>query len=82
MHESRNPLNAKAIGVPKGLKQFTAEDYALPFFKEEGFVRKHCPKCGEYYWTQNPEQETCGESSSDECGYYTFINNPATKKKL
>src|SRR5208283_1497361 len=63
------------------LKQFTAEDYALPFFKQEGFVRKHCPKCGEYYWTQNPEQETCGESSSDECGYYTFINNPATKKK-
>ena len=64
------------------MKQFTAEDYALPFFKQEGFVRKHCPKCGEYYWTQNPEQETCGESSSDECGYYTFINNPATKKSF
>jgi alanyl-tRNA synthetase len=64
----------------KGLKQFTAEDYDLPFFKEEGFVRKYCPKCGEYYWTQNPDQETCGESSSDECGYYAFINNPATKK--
>ncbi|MGA3059543.1 MAG: alanine--tRNA ligase [Candidatus Bathyarchaeia archaeon] len=62
------------------MKQFTAKDYALSFFKDEGFVRKHCPKCGEYYWTQNPEQETCGESSSDECGYYTFINNPATKK--
>ncbi len=64
------------------MKQFTAEDYALPFFKQEGFVRKHCPKCGEYYWTQNPEQETCGESSSDECGCYTFINNPATKKSF
>ena len=64
------------------MKQFTAEDYNLPFFKEEGFVRKLCPKCGEYFWTQNPEQETCGESSSDECGYYTFINNPATKKSF
>ncbi len=64
------------------MNQFRAEDYVLPFFKQEGFVRKHCPKCGEYYWTQNHEQETCGESSSDECGYYTFINNPATKKSF
>jgi alanyl-tRNA synthetase len=62
--------------------KFTAQDYALPFFKEEGFVRKHCPKCSEYYWTQNAEQETCGESSSDECGCYTFLGNPATKKKF
>ncbi len=63
-------------------KKFPAEAYALPFFKEEGFVRKHCPKCKEYYWTQNAQQETCGESSSDECGYYTFINNPATRRKF
>ncbi len=63
-------------------KTFPAEAYALPFFKEEGFVRKHCPKCGEYYWTQNAHQETCGESTSDECGYYTFINNPATKRSF
>jgi alanyl-tRNA synthetase len=56
--------------------------YALPFFKQEGFVRKHCPKCGEYYWTQNHEQETCGESTSDECGCYTFIGNPATKRSF
>ena len=63
-------------------KQFTEKDYALPFFKQEGFVRKLCPKCGEYYWTQNAQQETCGESTSDECGYYTFINNPATTKSF
>jgi alanyl-tRNA synthetase len=63
-------------------KTFPAEAYALPFFKQEGFVRKHCPKCGEWYWTQNQAQETCGESSSDECGCYTFINNPATKKSF
>ncbi len=56
--------------------------YALPFFKQEGFVRKRCPKCKEYFWTQNAKQETCGESTSDECGYYTFINNPATARKF
>jgi alanyl-tRNA synthetase len=62
------------------LKRFPAEEYALPFFKEEGFVRKLCPKCGEYFWTQNHEQETCGESTSDECGCYTFLGNPPTRK--
>jgi alanyl-tRNA synthetase len=63
-------------------KTFTEKDYALPFFKEEGFVRKLCPKCGEYFWTQNAQQETCGESGSDECGCYTFLGNPATTKKF
>jgi alanyl-tRNA synthetase len=63
-------------------KQFTEADYALPFFKQEGFVRKHCPKSGEYFWTQNAQQDTCGESGSDECGCYTFLGNPATNRKF
>lgn len=63
-------------------KRFPAEDYALPFFKQEGFIRKLCPKCGEYFWTQDTNRQTCGEAGSDECGYYTFINNPATSRKF
>ncbi len=63
-------------------KSFPAEAYALPFFKQEGFIRKKCPKCGEYFWTQDASMETCGESSSDECGCYTFIGNPAAKKRF
>ncbi len=63
-------------------KHFPAEDYALPFFKQEGFVRKLCPECGEYFWTQKENQETCGEAGSDECGFYTFIGNPATKRSF
>ena len=63
-------------------KTFTEADYSLPFFKQEGFVRKLCPKCGEYYWTQDAKQETCGESGSDECGCYTFLGNSATTKKF
>ncbi len=63
-------------------KRFPAEAYALPFFKEEGFIRKLCPQCGEYFWTQNAEMQTCGEAGSDECGFYTFIDNPATKRKF
>ncbi|MCL2173027.1 MAG: alanine--tRNA ligase [Candidatus Bathyarchaeota archaeon] len=63
-------------------KSFPAEAYELPFFKQEGFVRKRCLKCGEYFWTQDHGIETCGESSSDECGYYSFIGNPATSKRF
>jgi alanyl-tRNA synthetase len=63
-------------------KSFPPSAYELPFFKQEGFVRKLCPNCGENFWTQNQKQETCGESGSDECGSYTFIDNPATKKKF
>jgi alanyl-tRNA synthetase len=62
------------------LKQFPAEEYALPFFKEQGFVRKRCPTCGEYFWTQNREQENCGESTSDGCTCYTFLKDPPTRK--
>jgi alanyl-tRNA synthetase len=62
------------------LQGFPAEEYALPFFKQEGFVRKQCPKCGEYFWTQNREQETCGESTSEECAFYDFLGNPPTSR--
>jgi alanyl-tRNA synthetase len=46
------------------LKRFPAQEYTLPFFKEEGFVRKLCPKCREYFWTENPKLKTCGEKKS------------------
>ncbi len=62
------------------MKRFPAEEYALPFFKEQGFTRKRCPTCGEYFWTQNAEQENCGESTSDGCTCYTFLKNPPTRK--
>jgi len=63
-------------------KSFPAEAYNLPFFKQEGFIRKLCPQCGEHFWTQNAQIETCGEAGSDECGYYTFIGKPATRKSF
>jgi len=61
------------------LKQFPPEEYALPFFKEQGFKRKKCPKCKEYFWTQNADQETCGESTSEGCADYTFLKKPPTR---
>jgi len=62
------------------LKRFPAEEYSLPFFKESGYVRKLCPKCGGYFWTLIPDQKTCGEATSEGCAAYTFIDDPPTKK--
>lgn len=59
---------------------FPPEEYRLPFFKEVGYFRKRCPKCGQYFWTQSPKQETCGEARPEGCASYTFINNPPTHK--
>jgi alanyl-tRNA synthetase len=62
------------------MDKFPEEEYSLPFFKEMGYVRKLCPKCGEYFWTPNPDQETCGEATPEGCAFYTFINDPPTRK--
>ncbi len=48
----------------------------LNFFKEEGFVRKKCKKCGAYFWTKE-ERDTCNEYP---CSDYSFIGNPVGKK--
>ncbi len=61
-------------------RRFPESEYHVPFFDEAGYIRKHCPSCGEYYWTQNPDQPTCGESTPEGCATLTFINNPPTRK--
>ena len=63
------------------MEKFPASEYDLPLFKELGYVRKLCPKCGKYYWTPDPHQETCGEATSEGCASYSFINNPPTRKR-
>jgi len=64
------------------LKTFPENEYHLPFFDEQGYVRKKCPRCGEYFWTLNPDQELCGESTSAGCATYTFIGKPPTNRKF
>jgi alanyl-tRNA synthetase len=64
------------------LKQFPKEEYDLPFFKEQDYVRKLCPKCGEHFWTLLADQVTCGEATSEGCASYTFIDNPPTRRKF
>jgi len=52
------------------------DEFAIPFFKEEGFLRSKCESCGTFYWTQVADSKNCGDAP---CQEYTFIGNPPTK---
>lgn len=62
------------------MKRFPESEYHVAFFDETGYLRKHCPVCGEYFWTQNPDQKTCEESTPEGCAPLTFIQNPLTSR--
>ena len=54
------------------------KDYRVSLFREKGFDRRKCPKCGTWYWTLG-EHLTCGETP---CREYSFIGNPPTAKRF
>lgn len=58
--------------------QVDPREYELEFFKENGFVRKQCVKCGRYFWTVDPDRTVCGDSP---CVEYEFIGNPPTRRR-
>ncbi len=59
--------------------KFSAEEYETPFFLENEFERKKCRICGEFYWTQDPVKNTCGDAP---CQEYTFIGKPPTGRSF
>ncbi len=54
------------------------DEYQLDYFKENGFIRKQCPKCNNNFWTRDPEVEFCGDPP---CVTYSFIGAPVFKKE-
>jgi hypothetical protein len=71
-----NPLKVwPVMEEGRDLRRFPEKEYIVPFFKENDYVRKLCPKCKDYFWTQNPDQETCGEARPEGCAFHTFINH-------
>ncbi|MEM1983696.1 MAG: alanine--tRNA ligase [Candidatus Korarchaeum sp.] len=54
------------------------EPVDVGFLRSRGYVRRRCPKCGEYFWTLT-NRETCGEAP---CEPYTFIGNGISEKGL
>ncbi|MFQ6076608.1 MAG: alanine--tRNA ligase [Candidatus Bathyarchaeia archaeon] len=59
--------------------KFSEDEYRLPFFLEEGFIRRQCQACGGFFWTQNPDQDVCGDAP---CQEYTFISEPPTRRSF
>lgn len=55
------------------------EEYQLDYFKENGFVRRECERCGSHFWTTDPERVLCGDPP---CVPYTFIGNPILKEPM
>ncbi|RLG46221.1 MAG: alanine--tRNA ligase, partial [Thermoproteota archaeon] len=53
------------------------EELKIEFLTSRGYVRKKCPVCGEYFWTLDPDRETCGESP---CEPYSFIGRGLPRK--
>ncbi len=62
-------------------KQFAKEwkkHYQVEVFREKGFMRRTCPKCGKNFWTLDPERRLCGDPP---CENYGFIGKPITRQK-
>ena len=62
------------------MKRFPEKEYHVLFFDEVGYVRKLCPTCNVYFWTQNPDQKSCGEATPEGCSTQTFIGKPPTRR--
>jgi alanyl-tRNA synthetase len=49
------------------------EEYRLDYFEENGYHRKGCTECGDFFWTRDGTRSTCGEPP---CATYEFIDDP------
>ncbi|MBN2478487.1 alanine--tRNA ligase [Candidatus Micrarchaeota archaeon] len=52
--------------------------YDVKIFKEHGFTRQKCKKCGKHFWSSD-ERDYCADSS---CIGYEFIGDAPSPKKL
>lgn len=68
MPKKEHPLSSKV-----------EEELRLSFFREHGYHRKKCKICGDYFWTADPDRETCGEAP---CDPYKFIGGVKGVPKL
>jgi len=53
------------------------DEFDVPFFRENDFVRRRCQICGSYFWTQDHESVNCGDAP---CQDYTFIGSSPVNK--
>jgi len=61
------------------IESILKQECDLEFFHKNGYVRKKCKSCGNYFWTLNSSAELCGDQP---CVNFSFIENPSTKKSF
>lgn len=55
------------------------DEYQLDFFYNNGFVRKQCQNCGNFFWTRDLDRTTCGDAP---CDPYSFIGSPVFSREF
>jgi len=75
LSEKEMKLNVKAEASREPDKFFPTDT-----MREIGLERRHCPKCGTYFWSANPERTVCGEPMCE--GGYSFIGRKACAHKM
>ncbi|MCK4398834.1 MAG: hypothetical protein KAV25_07560, partial [Methanophagales archaeon] len=55
-----------------------SEEYDIEYFKENGFIRKKCKKCGSHFWTRDTDRNICGDAP---CEIYSFIGRPIFEER-
>jgi len=55
------------------------KEYDLKYFHENGYQRKKCKTCGDYFWTLDSKTEFCGDQP---CVQFNFIGNSPAKRPL
>ncbi|PSN84574.1 alanine--tRNA ligase [Candidatus Marsarchaeota G1 archaeon OSP_D] len=61
------------------LSEINPQAYIVDFFSERGFYRKRCSVCSSYFWTLDPNRQTCGDSPCEE---YKFFEREFIKKRM
>ena len=57
--------------------EISEKEFAVPFFKENGFIRKQCESCKSHFWTQRRDERYCGDSP---CVQYSFIGKSPARR--
>ena len=70
-------MNNHDQGVDVAREHEHEDEYNIKYFKENGFVRKECKKCGSGFWTRDRDRDTCGDAP---CEIYSFIGAPLFKE--
>jgi len=61
------------------IESILKQECDLQFFHDNGYIRKKCKSCGDYFWTLDSNTELCGDQP---CVKFSFIRGNVTKKSF